>query len=161
MTSQYRLHTCMTQHMFLEETITLSPSLDTSCLSVSAENPTHCVHLLCCAYLSKFRLSSALFLPSFLPTFERKPGYVCYEAGAGEDDQLLWSDGDMVTLGSFKFFHCARTDPESDLYAWKMTPRVLTSKSDHTRSGLHEKYHIRFLDTCRLYNIYSKLWNLL
>ena len=54
-----------------------------------------------------------------------------------------------------------RTGPESDLYAWKMTSRVLTSKSDHTRSGLHEKYHIRFLDSCTLYNINSKLWNLL
>ena len=26
-----------------------------------------------------------------------------------------------------------RTDPESDLYAWKMTPRVLTPNSGHTR----------------------------
>ena len=50
----------------------------------------------------------------------------------------------------------AHTDPDSDLYARKMTPGVLTSNSDHTRSGLHEKYQIRFLDTCRLYNINSK-----
>ena len=54
-----------------------------------------------------------------------------------------------------------RTGPESDLYARKMIPRVLTSNSDHTRSRLHEKYHITFLDSFTLYNIYSKLWNLL
>ena len=78
---------------------------------------------------------------------------------------------DVSSPNSARDTHCAcmyggthiyvYTGPESDLYAWKMTPRVLTSKSDHTRSGLHEKYHIRFLDTYRLYNIYSKLWNLL
>ena len=53
----------------------------------------------------------------------------------------------------------ALTGPESNLYARKMIPSILTSNSDHTRSRLHGKHHIRFLDSFRLYNLYS-LYNI-
>ena len=51
---------------------------------------------------------------------------------------------------------CGYTGPKSNLYARKMIPSVLTSNSDHTRSRLHGKHHIRFLDSFTLYNIVPK-----
>ena len=37
-----------------------------------------------------------------------------------------------------------------------MTSGLLTSNSDHTRSGLHEKHHLRFLDSCSSKAKFSK-----
>ena len=44
----------------------------------------------------------------------------------------------------------------SNQYDRKMIPKVLTPKCDHTRSGLHENYHILFLDSLSLSCIF---WN--
>ena len=76
-----------------------------------------------------------------LGTFTRK--YSCYSVLA-EVSQIVSALIDALT------------GPESNLYARKMIPSILTSNSDHTRSRLHGKHHIRFLDSFRLYNIVPK-----
>ena len=53
-------------------------------------------------------------------------------------------------------FCLLRTGLGPKLHEWKMTSRVLTTNSDHTRSRLHEKHHIRFLDSCTLTSIFWK-----
>ena len=49
-----------------------------------------------------------------------------------------------------------RTGLGSNLYEWKMTSRVLTQRTDHTRSRLPKKYHILILDSLSLTYIFLK-----